>query len=411
MIRLNGDNLRISTVIFIIAYSIMPFISVAVSTYLTTYSYMVTSVLLLILIVMERKEESLNEVFANIIPFFAYGILTYFTNTDDIVLWGYKLLVFIMPVIVGAYIMQYHKDECKNYSKTIILCIMITCITTTLGLEEHPNISRWMATVQDSTDPRLVEYCWKNIGGYEFIYTMVLIYPLLVLAFKRGKISLFKAVLIASLVFSCLILAEYTIALILFFATTTLFFMKKDLKIRDVVIFLTVIIIFMFVFSGAISSALRSIANSVDSKNISSRLNDLAGGTVGLQKSEDKRLDLYMTSLNTFFKHPFGSFISGGWRSTGGHSFILDFLGQYGIFGLLTLIYIYRKIYYLFYYKYQKEEDYGYIVWIFSQAVLLSILNTGMWVNILSLYIPVVLCVLYGGDTNEENSLDSECAT
>lgn len=400
MTRFNGDKLRVSAVIFMIAYSIMPFVSVAVSAYLTTYFYMVLSVLLLILIVMERRLASFNEVIATAGPFWAYGFLTYFTNPDSVVLWGYKFLLFIMPLIVSAYIIRYHEEECNKYARAIVLCIMITIITTSVGLEANPGASRWLATAQSSSDPRLTGYSWKNIGGYDFVYTLVLMYPILVLAYKKKKISLFKTVLIASLIFSCLILAEYTIALILFIATTILFFMKKDLKTKDITFFLIVTVLTMFIFSSAMSNILRGIASNVESEIMSMRLNDLAGGASVLQKSEDNRLDLYMMSLNTFFHHPFGTFINGG-GGIGGHSFTLDALGQYGILGLLVLIYMYRKLYYLFYHKYSKKADFGYTMWVFSQAVFLSTINTGMWVDILSFYIPVVLCTLYD-DTSKE---------
>jgi hypothetical protein len=411
MMRFTGDNLRISAIVFMIAYSIMPFVAIAVSTYLTTYLYMAVSLLIFILIVMERKQESFNEVLATTGPFLVYGILTYFTNTDSIALWGYQLLLFIMPIIVSVYVLRYHECECSHYAKVIIISIVITIITTAIGLENNPGASRWLATVQTSDDPRLIMYSWKNIGGYGFVYTLVLMYPLLVLAFKKRKITFFKTALIVLLMLSCLMLAEYTIAIVLFVATTTLFFMKKDLQLKDITVFIAITILFMFIFSKAMSNIVKSIANNIDSNIISSRLNDLSDGAEGLQKSNDKRFSIYMMSLNTFFRHPFGTFISTGRSAFGGHSFILDFLAQYGIFGLLTLIYMYRKIYYLFYYKYRNKEDYGYIVWIFSQAVLLSILNTGMWVNILALYIPVILCILYGGSEDEENSLGGECAT
>ena len=408
--RVSNDNLRKNAVVFMIAYSIMPFVSRVVSTYLTTYSYMIFSVLFIVLIIFDIKTESLNEVLFNISPFIAYGILTYFTQKDGIVLWGYQFLIFVMPLIIGAYIMNYHIDECKKYSKIIIWCLIITCITTSKGLEAHPEAARWMAMVADSQDSRFAVYNWKNIGGYSFTYTIVLMYPLLVLAFKKGKISFFKTILIAMLAFSCLVLADYTIALILFVITSTLFFLKRQLRPRDVVFFAVVAVIIMIIFSGLLSGIIKNIAKNVDSENIASRLNDIAGGTEGLQKSDDKRLDLYMMSINTFLRHPFGTFLQGG-NGTGGHSFILDSLGQYGIFGLVAVIYMYRKIYFLFYQKYRDKEDFGYIVWIFAQAILLSSVNTGMWVEILAFYVPIILCVLYGGDENEKNPLDSEYAT
>lgn len=46
---------------------------------------------------------------------------------------------------------------------------------------------RILATLESANDANAVLYAWENIGGYEFIYMVVLLYPLLILAYKRKK--------------------------------------------------------------------------------------------------------------------------------------------------------------------------------------------------------------------------------
>lgn len=404
--QLEKLKLRKFAVAFTILYSLMPFVGVAVSVYLTTYSYMIFCILFLILIILSKKTKSMNEYFTYALPFILYGILTLFVRTESVSMWGYRQLLFVMPIIVGVYIVNYCNEECTLYSKVIVLSIIITCITTARGIQVYPGAARWLATVADSKDSMSITLSWMNVGGYSFIYTIVLLYPLLVLAYKKHKINILTSLSVAILGFWCILSAEYTISLILFAATSVMFFVKRNLKGRDMLIFAAVTFLLMIIFSSVMSGILRILAENVGSNDISARLTDLAGGLSGLEKSDDNRLALYMRSFNTFITHPIGTFLSGG-GGVGGHSFILDILAQYGIIGVFMLIFMYRKLYQIFYKKYQYEEDFGYIIWIFLQAMLLSTINTGMWIDILAFYVPVVLSFLYGG-SDEKDSLDSK---
>lgn len=399
-------DLRKFAVIFMILYSIMPFVGVAVSVYFTTYSYMVFCVLFLILIILGKKTKSMDEYFAYLLPFILYETMTFFVITDSISLWGYRVLLFILPVVLGVYIVSYHKDECALYSRIIFLCIIITCITTARGLQVYSGASRWLATANNSKDYINITLSWMNVGGYNFVYTVVLLYPLLILAFKRNKINLMMTLIVASIAFWCLISAEYTMAILLFVITSTLFFVKKNLKVSNIVIYTIIAGIFAFLFSGFLSRVLIAIAEKIESDTIAVRLKDLSGGMKGLENSTDNRVELYMRSIKTFITHPLGTFLFGG-RGIGFHSFILDSLAQFGFIGGWIIISMYHKIYKFFYEKYENEEDFGYIMWIFIQAIVVSLLNTGFWLDILAFYVPVVLTFLYGGN-NEKSSLDSK---
>ena len=407
--RLKNEHLRSGAIIFIIIYSVMPIVSRMVSTYLTTYFYMLFILVFLVIAVGKRKKSSFLEYISDILPFILFGLASYFLNKDSILIWGYKLLLFLTPVIVGIYITQYYPDDSDTYSKVFVLALIITVLTTIRGLGIYPNAARWMATADDSQVEKLVTYSWMNIGGYEFVYTVVLTYPLLVLAFKRGMISIFKTTVLSVIIFICLLRAEYTTALIFFIITTSMYFMKKSLKPKDLAIFVIVAVLFVTFFSGAVSNMLKSISGLVESKNVSERVEALSEGRKGMEESEDIRWKMYSASLNSFFRRPLlGSFLTGG-GGAGGHSFALDTMAQYGIIGILLMFFMYRKLFRLFYRKYHGEDDHGYIVWIFAQAVLLSIINTGMWLEVLAFYVPVVLYAIYGGGkVDEENSLDSE---
>ena len=138
------------------------------------------------------------------------------------------------------------------------------------------------------------------------------------------------------------------------------------------------------------------------------RLNSLAGGQAGLEGSESKRIFLYQRSIQTFFSNPlFGTIFSGG-GGVGGHSFILDTIGVYGVLGVVLLFYMYRNIYRYFIAPFRNEDGYGYVLWLFLQSILLSCINTGMWLTVLTLFAPILLCRIYSyGEIVYEDSVFS----
>ena len=210
------------------------------------------------------------------------------------------------------------------------------------------------------------------------------------------------------MIFVTVILSEYATALLLIMCTSVLFFCKKNLSNHGVyilLIFCTLILVFC---SEYISQFLTYIAESIGSDTIGERFLALAGGSDTLKAFDDNRIELYQLSLNTFFEHPvLGTFLSGN-SVIGGHSFILDILAQFGLVGGVLLFFMYKKIYKYFIEIFKCQAGYGYILWAFLQTILLSTINTGMWLEILAMLIPILASNIYGyGETSNENSLDS----
>lgn len=387
-----GKNLMI---ILVLLYSIMPAVPRFISTHLTTYFYMMILVFLAVAIVGTRRNDSLSWNIYILFPFAIWKVLEMTITSENFVMWGYQSLIALLPVILGIYILTYRKYEINFFGKLICLALIITVITTMLGLHQYPEAARWLAAVESSDSAQLILYEQKNIGGYDFVYTIVLLYPLIILAYKRKKLNPILVTIMTSGILIFLIYAEYTTALLFFLVTTTMFFMRRSFKERDVVMFAIVAIILCMIFSDEISQWLTWFADQLNSEIFSERLYALAGGTDGLAESESNRLELYMKSFNTFLNHPMlGTFLSGGYGS-GGHSFILDMLAQFGLLGAVVLVYMYRRIFHLYYEKYRTEREYGYVLWTFVQAILLSVINTGMWLYVLTLYVPILLTLIY----------------
>ena len=393
---------------FVILYSIMPVVNRLTSRYVTTYAYMLVLVLLFVVIVFGQKLDSVNKYLNVVLPMIAFEALTYFIKSDSILIWGYKVLLFLIPTILGYYLIYKNHDHIKYYGKIIVLCLFATAVTTIIGCIRSPSAARYLATVASPDEALAVRYSMRNIAGYDFVYTVTLLYPLWILAYKRQKIII--PVFWAG-TFGCLILiicSEYTTALLLFLISSALIFVKRKLRAKDLIVLMIVAVLFVVVFSGIISSFLSFLSDQVGSREISERLTALSGGQSGLESAEDNRIWLYRMSITTFLSNPIlGTFLKGGY-GTGGHSEILDSVAKFGLLGIAAIYGMYRKVYLLFFQPFESMEGYGYYLWLFLQAILLSFINTGFWLIILTFYAPLIFLHINDmGGLLHENSLGS----
>lgn len=393
-------NLIDFLLILITLYTVAPIVSRFISSYLTTYFYMLVVVLTVVLLMLIKGVKSLNECLVLIAPFVCWKVLQFFVGGDGLINWGYAAMLDILPLLLGYYFLNYcDGDKNSFFASLIFLILAVTWLTTIIGCIQYPEAARYLATVEDTQDPKAVLYDWKNIGGYTFVYFIVLLHPLLILAYKRGKIKLWLALLGSVAVLALAIYSEYTTALLLVLITLLLYFFKKDFKAKQLMFFAIITMLAILLFSELFSDFLMWLADVVGGENIAMRLEALAGGRTGLENSEDNRLELYENSFKTFLRNPlFGSFLNGG-SGIGGHSFILDFMAQFGLVGAIVLFFMYRTIYKRFFVQYKNVEGYGYILWLFAQAVILSTVNTGMWLSVLAFFIPVFLKTIYRGET------------
>ena len=353
--------------------------------------------------------ESFNEYIGGLmLPFIFFQVIMFNYRTNSMLLWGYSVLLWLIPLVIGYYFTRYRIKDITIISRVIIIAFLITIVTTCAGLIQDPFASRVLATVSSSKDANSIMYNWKNIGGYEFVYFLVLIYPILILAYKQRKVNLVFTVIGTFMIFATVILSQYATALLFIICTSILFFCKKNLNKRGVYMLLIISALILVFCRDYVSRFLTYIAETIGSETIGERFFALAGGTDTLNSFDDNRIELYQRSLSTFFEHPIlGSFFSEN-NAIGGHSFVLDTLAQMGLLGGAILFFMYKKIYNYFIAIFKYQVGYGYVLWAFLQAILLSIVNTGMWLEVLTMMIPILVSKIYGfGEINYENTLDS----
>lgn len=228
-----------------------------------------------------------------------------------------------------------------------------------------------------------------------FVYFIVLLHPLAILAFKKQKINGWMAALCSIAVLSLAIYSEYTTALLLTLITLLLYFFKRDFQAKQLFLFSIIAMAAVFLLSEVFSNFLMWLADIVGSETIAIRLEALADGRTGIENSEDNRIELYERSFYTFLHNPlFGTFLNGG-GGIGGHSFILDFMAQFGLLGVAVLFWMYRTVYKFAFAPYKGMEGYGFILWLFVQTIILSTVNTGLWLSVLVFFIPIFLKAIY----------------
>lgn len=380
----------------VLLYTLSPLVNQLVSQTVTTYFYMFVVLWTLFIIIFGKREESITRYLPIVLPFVLYGLSTYLFNTDNIIMWGYRFCLSILPVVMGGYIVKERKNSLDFMGWLTLLLLTITSLTTISGLLTYPDASRILATIADSQDEISVKYSWLNIGGYDFIYTVVLLYPLIILAWKKKKIPLVVAVALTVGVYALVILSQYTIALLLIIISTALYFVPSTFSKKGLIIMTVLGVFALIVLWGPITDFLNWLSDVLDSEIVGERLDGIAGGQEGLENLEDNRMDLYRMSLFTFLTNPIVGRLFGRYGyGIGGHSAILDMLGQYGIIGLALLILMYRSVYKNFFKEHSKKHGFGFVIWFFIQAILLSILNTGLWFFVLCVYGPLFINMIF----------------
>ena len=201
----------------------MPIIARIFSSYLTTYSYMLVLLLAFIATLISKRQSSLSEMLNILLPFIVYEVFIYVVGSWDILLWLYQVLLDLSPVAFGYFVIRKMKyGAAKYFSYVIFIALVVTSITTLIGLAVYPDASRYIATVSDSNEAKAVTYDLMNIGGYDFVYTCVLVYPIAIYAFKRKRLHWAIMTAIVILNFFLCITSGYTIAFI-FVVLSTIF--------------------------------------------------------------------------------------------------------------------------------------------------------------------------------------------
>lgn len=402
-------NLKSYILIFILLYAIMPIVPRATSRFLTTYFYMAIIVSAFLFTLFVCKLGDIKEYIVLILPFIIYAILSMMISPEkNIVIAIYDaLVVYVIPVGIGFYLTK-NPFNAKTFAVVIVVAFTITCLTTIIGCIRNPEAARELASTKTSDDASKVSYDWQNIGGYSFVYSAVLFYPFVILGFKTKKLNIIFVLIFTALAIALALYTEYTFALMLLLLSSLLFFIRKNISIKKFLLLMIVAFLAAYFLRYAVAALLTYIGNMLGNEMMTEKMTALFLGNEAMEQLDDPRDVLYLMSIETFLKNPiFGTYLSGG-KGMGGHSHILDTLAQMGAVGGALLIWMYSGIYKTFYKLFTKKTG-GYIVfWIFLQTLILSLINTKMWLNNLCLFTPIMLYAIYPTEEKYEDTVDRQ---
>lgn len=338
-----------------------------------------------------------------ILPVFALPVLNIIPLTVDgsDVMQIFQYISGLMQMMSYP-LAAYYIIKTENYKLARILLILyiaislITCVTTYYGNLMHPGASRALATGMSESPQLMLIYQAANIGGFSFVYNMVILTPLLIFTLKNRK-KIAHGILYGifclgffSAIFLALSAAEYTIALLLFVLCLSLFFIGDKLNIKKLLLIGCIGGLVFFILKAPIANMFWNISQHVESANISERLQDISYSLQGNQLDNDSdlsaRQEHYGKSMDSFIQYPLGSWTQ---KTVGGHSFFLDQLGKFGIIGLFLLIILYRRLYAICIKPAQSSDYHGYALFAFFIFIIATVVNPILFLDAIMFVLPL----------------------
>lgn len=384
--QLNTKNpsnfLLISLLAFYVLSNSVPITGIYIST--EVYLAAVICIYIMSFLGGENLYNSFNNTAMFTLPLLLYVLFEFIFNmqyrVDSIPMFFWKYGLIIIPPILAYYLLCNEKRSLiKKIVFVAIIGFVITAVTSFIGLLTYPDAARWLATVASSKDDRLIFLQKQNIGGYEIVYSIVILFPMIVCLYKQRVINLALTIIITG-AFTCyLIQAQYAMALMMFFLSFILFFISKNLSVKKLIISLIFLLLAYFLFSGTMANLFQWLANIVNSKTLADRfayISSLIRGVADTNNELSMRPKLYELSIQSFLQKP----IFGWWATkryaNGGHSFFLDFLANFGILGGISMFVVIRHLFKKLYHPFRGTYIYAYMLWSFLLYMFVATFNT-----------------------------------
>ena len=396
---------RINTVQAVVLYLIAFFLPI-VSQY-TKGWLLAISVLMIVTLFVRRRGFNMQEA-QLLVPAMILVVMEmvlHFVSSGFSLITAYSDFTVIIPVFLYILLRSETAKTYERLTKFVLLLCLITAISSIAVLWSDPAAARFLATgIKDE----YAEYLNKrNVGGYDFIYSVVLLLPLIILMWKKKRLKTWAFVPLVVAIAMCVFLSNYAFALLLMIIASSALFFRKDAKTKPV--WIVLIVVAIFAFSAPLSYGLRQLSGIISNKALSGKIMDVARFISGNDMTGEDgrgRLELYRKSWKLFLQHPlFGCWYKGK-SLWGGHSFILDTMAKYGIIGLACIVVMYISVFKLAIKPFTNGSVSLYVALTFVLAIFLSFINTGMWLNILVVCLPIILrCV--ATKTEGENDVQS----
>lgn len=262
---------------------------------------------------------------------------------------AFSFYQFTIPFLLTSFAYYANGNHYKSLAFLLFcyfayfVCIYVNSVRQ---LRINPNISRILA----NSDKKItIDYAGVFMANFSFINNLSFLGIFLVFAFKTAKKRILKLILIipTALCAYLLILAQYTIALLIFlvFSLFILFFFSNRQRKNNKALVAVAVLLLLLPFFGLI---LQEIVNIIPSGFVERRLRSISELLTFQQIDSNSdlanRASLYWLSVETFFKNflfGVGGKEFGANGIVGAHSEILDNYAYYGVlFGTIFIFYL-----------------------------------------------------------------------
>ncbi len=330
-------------------------------------------------------------------------------RNEEFFRWMIDGIIVWLPCIIALYIKESNNDKfVRNYLQIYIIATTITSLTTIIGLVMYPNASRELATASEMYDT--TRYTIRNIGGYQHVYALVLLLPILIWLIKQTN-KTWKIVNIVALLINiyCIYRSQYTIAIIIAAIILILTVMKRFKKTMIVTMIL-LSTVFLFDTSSImekISGGFKYVSEHIGIEYVGDRLLQvsqlLEGAMIHTETSTD-RIDHYKHCLKKFSESPvignnIGEFSE---DNISGHSMVFDTMSGMGLVGLLLVSIIFIVVYWLVIRENGKALN-STILLTWLAFVAVSILNPSTFMTIYMILFVLAVCVQRLEKQNEDS--------
>ena len=238
--------------------------------------------------------------------------------------------------------------------KLLFVLYIITCVTSSIGVVMDNSAARTL-THAAAEDMLQTSFRQKNIGCIYIFQSMVFWVPILVCCPKKFWTKLLCSVLLA-VVFFVLSNASFFISIIVFFVALLFSFATKQKSVGRMILVMVMCVLVILLYAIG-HDLLTMLSDVVDNHRFAERIIGIRDLFYGGENAGDAsvRMELYLVSLNTFLKKPFGVgphysyiyFVNG----LGYHSQLFDDMARYGLFAIM-----FYALFFVGYYKHLKKN-------------------------------------------------------
>ena len=309
----------------------------------------------------------------------------------------------LWPLLVEGLKAGDYRKLARNILVLIVISYIITSVTTIVGNIAYPGASRALARLAAQDDAETA-YMYQsfNIGGVEFVYQLVLLVPLLIYVIRCSKFwGKLLAVAILVIFAAVIYISEYTTALIFALLAFILFLIPKGFSSKQLLRMGIVVALIAFVLVYVID-IFSIVSNLVEGSGVAERLQDVSnmvhGKKIDSSGDLDARGSLWSESVNNFLSSPIW-----GTGKSGGHSYLLDHLGMFGLIGALLQYVLFKKMNVLAIRPYKGSPFYITLLVVFLMELGLTMFNAYTHIVIFTVVIPLFCYVFSPKNTINDN--------